>query len=69
MTNVNNPNVRIVIGSVSTTRTGLMNMFRTPKTTATINAVVTSAWMPGTIKAAIYTANVLMIRFISSFII
>ncbi len=42
ITNVNRPNVRILIGKVSKTRIGFKNAFSTPSTTATIKAVMKS---------------------------
>jgi len=39
ITNVNNPKVRIVIGSVRIRRTGFMNALIIPKTTAATRAV------------------------------
>lgn len=65
----NRPSVRIVIGRVKIFITGLTKVFKTPRTTATINAeVISSSMTPGSIcettKTAIVVANILIKNFI-----
>lgn len=63
------PSVKIFIGSVSMKRTGLSNVFKIPRTTATITAVKKLfTFIPGKIYAVTKTANPLTRRFTNIFI-
>lgn len=60
-TKVKSPKVSRLIGSVSSTRIGFINVLMTPKTTATISAVERSGIVtPGKIWAVTKTEIVLM---------
>lgn len=70
MTNVNKPSVSKLIGSVSNKSIGLIIAFRSPKTRATISAVVNvSTLKPGTRFAVITIAIALSIQLASMAII
>lgn len=65
----NNPSVSTVIGKVSIFSSGFKNVFKTPKTTATIMAVcIPSTEAPGIKWVAISTAVVVAIKLSNSFI-
>jgi len=63
--NKNNPKVKIVIGKVKITKSGLTKMFNTANTTATINGVVmeSSRETPGKSLAIIITATAVRTSF------
>jgi hypothetical protein len=70
ITNKNNPNEKIVIGMVSTTRIGLRNALRNARTDATNNAEKKSRSLtPGSRYAVIKTAIVEISSLISMFFI
>ena len=64
ITKVNNPSVRIVIGSVSKSNTGLIRAFISPMTATAIIADLKSArWTPWTIRETRKSANALTTQF------
>lgn len=50
ITNVNNPNVRILIGKVKSTSNGFIKLFKRPRTRAKIKALQTPATLTPGIK-------------------